>query len=354
MKLTFSKKWLLLWLLPAWCMAVQVKPDAPGTYVVKKGDTLWDISSLYLEQPWQWPELWRNNPTISNPHLIFPGDELRLTVNADGEPELLVSRAKPLIKISPTVERMQKSAEPVPVLPWSVIEPYLEHGLVMTEEAYLGLPKLLGDYDGGIRFAEGDLVLGQNDAGLDDMIVLRKQNVLYDMDDNPLGVQVRHVADASLVPTEEVSMHLVRVKASNFEATQGDRLASADTLPLGEEIRLTPAGQQRGFVIGNLREHNMMGKLDVVALDLGEYQNMQPGTVMGIYQPGPSISARDKPEYVAGTTWFSKALGEEEALTAPPMKIGELVVFKVFDKTSYALITKASKMVTRGAIVAHP
>ena len=47
--------------------------SAPDTYVVQQGDTLWDISALFLDEPWRWPELWSVNPDVRDPNLIYPG-----------------------------------------------------------------------------------------------------------------------------------------------------------------------------------------------------------------------------------------------------------------------------------------
>ena len=55
----------------------------PEVYVVKRGDTLWDISDHYFENPWQWPKLWSYNPDIRNPNWIYPGDQLRLSRGGD-------------------------------------------------------------------------------------------------------------------------------------------------------------------------------------------------------------------------------------------------------------------------------
>ena len=69
---------------------LQLNEGAPETYIVEEGDTLWDISSLFLEQPWLWPQLWRLNPEINNPHLFYPGDVLKLVYDEKGEPQLVV------------------------------------------------------------------------------------------------------------------------------------------------------------------------------------------------------------------------------------------------------------------------
>ncbi len=79
------KRWILALLVAGlantWVFAgdiLRIREDAPTTYVVQKGDTLWDISALFLEDPWLWPELWYFNPQVDNPHLIYPGDLLKL------------------------------------------------------------------------------------------------------------------------------------------------------------------------------------------------------------------------------------------------------------------------------------
>ncbi len=85
---------------------LNIKPDAPQTYVVVKGDTLWDISALYLDSPWLWPRLWQINPDIDNPHLIYPGDKLSL-VWKNGQPMLSL---KPVVTLSPKARITEKKS----------------------------------------------------------------------------------------------------------------------------------------------------------------------------------------------------------------------------------------------------
>ena len=70
---------------------LKLKADAPTLYQVKAGDTLWDIAGLYLQHPWLWPNLWKLNPQVNDPHLIYPGDELHLQFDADGQPILTLN-----------------------------------------------------------------------------------------------------------------------------------------------------------------------------------------------------------------------------------------------------------------------
>src|SRR6187397_465105 len=69
-----------------------LNPRHPDSYVVQKGDTLWDIASMFLRDPWYWPEIWQINPQVENPHLIFPGDVLSLAVGAGGEAHVFISQ----------------------------------------------------------------------------------------------------------------------------------------------------------------------------------------------------------------------------------------------------------------------
>src|SRR5512145_1324791 len=99
-------------------MSVPLVPDAPDTYVVKKGDTLWDISAVFLRDPWYWPEIWYVNPEIANPHLIYPGDVLRLTY-VDGKPRVTLEQAG-TVRLSPEV-RSQPLKDAIRAIPYDLL-----------------------------------------------------------------------------------------------------------------------------------------------------------------------------------------------------------------------------------------
>jgi hypothetical protein len=52
----------------------------PGIHVVRRGDTLWGICDQYFQNPYQWPRIWSFNPQLQNPHWIYPGDQIRLSL----------------------------------------------------------------------------------------------------------------------------------------------------------------------------------------------------------------------------------------------------------------------------------
>ena len=126
---------LLLYIVSAGLMlaqAVELNPDHPNSYEVVKGDTLWDISSKFLSDPWSWPEIWHVNPAIENPHLIYPGDIIRLGF-VDGKPVLSLERGRPTIKLSPN-KRATPINQAIPTIAVGAIEPFLIRPRVLTQE----------------------------------------------------------------------------------------------------------------------------------------------------------------------------------------------------------------------------
>ena len=115
-----------------WADELTLNKSAPKSYIVKKGHTLWDISGVFLTQPWLWPKLWRLNPEVSNPHLIYPGEELRLVFDENGEPMLV--KGKPKLKWSPKIRKQLKDQNPISTLPLHLISPYIKYDSIATED----------------------------------------------------------------------------------------------------------------------------------------------------------------------------------------------------------------------------
>jgi hypothetical protein len=348
---------ILLVLMPVYCIAdnILVKDTAPEVYIVKKGDTLWDISNMYLDKSWLWPQLWRTNIHITNPHLIYPGDELRLVKNEKGETILEVVREslKPEIKLSPEGEKSLKTPEAIPALPWSVIKPYIENEMIMSKQAYTRYPYILGDQEGAVRYATDNLVLGKaSRRSKENLNIVRKQNELYDMDGNFIGLQIRHLAKAKLVDADLGKQKLIKILEAKLEVKRGDKIIPAVTNE-PDEIQLSAAEEQTGFIIDDLEQHNLLGKYNVVVLDIGANQ-VSAGMIMGIYSQGPRIIDGEQPKYEGETDMIRSAFNQGDEISQPALKVGEVVVFKAFDTASYALITKSAKVIKRGMIVAKP
>ncbi|BDY02983.1 LysM domain-containing protein [Ferrimonas sp. YFM] len=141
MRRTFLMLFLIL-AIPGWADGLSLRPGAPKIYTVKQGDTLWDISGLYLDDPWLWPRLWQVNPAIANPHLIYPGDRLLLTL-VNGVPVLRRQRGR-------------DSSLPLPTLDRALIGPLLDHVAVLSPEALKQAPVVESGSRNSLRFVAGD------------------------------------------------------------------------------------------------------------------------------------------------------------------------------------------------------
>ncbi len=334
---------------------LNIKDSAPQVYVVKKGDTLWDISNMYLSKPWLWPELWRTNVHISNPHLIYPGDELRLTKNNQGDIvlDLVRDEAKVRMKLSPEGQKKIKQAQAIPALPWSVISPYITNEMIMSADSYEKNPYVLGNHEGAVRYETDNLVLGKSiDKPKGDYQIIRAQNELYDMQGKLIGLQVRHLAKAQPIKSELKKENLLKINQAVLEIKRGDRIIPYKNLNIGD-ITLQAAEQQNGYIIGDLEQHNLLGKYNVVILDIGS-DHLDAGTVMGIYSQGPNIIDGYTPKYAGESNAIRSAFNRGDEIEQPAIKVGEVLVFKTFENASYALITESAKVIKRGMIVAKP
>ena len=343
----------LLIAFPGW--ALEIKSSAPEEYVVKKGDTLWSIAGMYLDKPWNWPLLWQKNAQIKNPHLIYPGDRIVLTRDERGQPLLQLQRnAKKQITLSPKALRQLKNAEPIPTLPWSVIENHIENDLMMDKETYEAQPYLLGDHDGAVRFAHTDVILGKK-GGFDteEFHIVRLHGEVTDKNGKSLGYLVKSIAEARRVSTEMENEILVKISKANLEIKPGDRLIPKVTEPQDKMMELVAAQAQQGNVIASLQNRALLGKYDTVIIDIGAAQ-LDPGVVLGIYLQGPDIIDQQPLSYDDNSESIQTLFSESSRVKQPALKVGELVVFKTFSNASYGLITASTHVIRTGAIVARP
>ena len=306
-----------------------LRPDYPEEYAVQKGDTLWDIASRFLEDPWRWPEIWYNNPQVENPHLIYPGDILTLTL-IDGKPRLQVQqRARPTVKLSPKV-RAEPLERAIPTLPLDAIQAFLRRPRVVEKGELDDAPYLVANADGRLLTGGGDQVYarGLGEAPEPSYHVVRLGDPYTNPEDpeDILGYEVRDVADARLVRGgDPATLDIVR---SNFEVRIGDRLLSTGGEPPPTDFHpATPEKAVEGRIISVLDGVTQIGQHDVVVLDLGAEQGMERGHVLAVYQTGETI---EDPR-------------TEEQVKLPDERAGTLMVFRTFDRLSYALVMGATR-----------
>ena len=332
------------WLVGA-CMAAaaaasnssDLRSDHPEQYTVVRGDTLWDISARFLQSPWLWPEIWQANPSIQNPHLIYPGDQVRL-VYVQGQPRLVIDR-NGVVKLSPRA-RVEPLAGAIPTLPYNVIAPYLNGNQFVAAGELEAAPYVVGQRDGKILSADGDVAYVKGEAvfGLDRYGVYRKGRSFFDPTTGELlGVEAVEVGHAD-VHSRDVGFTRVSLDQASREIRPGDRLLPRPPEETADFVPSSPPAQARGEILSVIDGVEQVGQYDVVVLNLGREQAIQAGNVMAIYREGQTLA-----DPVTG-----------QPIQLPDERSGLAMVFRVFDRLSYALILEASRAMTLGDSARSP
>ncbi len=365
---------------------VTVKPDHPESYTVVKGDTLWDITGRFLNEPWLWPQVWEANPQIENPHLIYPGDVVSLQYK-DGRPILAVGRGGKdgrYQRLSPSIRSHEKE-NAIPAIPIDAIKQFLSRPLVVSESEMEDWPYVVSSYDEHLVAGSGNkiYVRGMAEDTGERYAIYRKGKPYINplKDENAvLGYEALHVGDAVIQDTGDPASFIVA--RSNREILAGDRLAEESEVDVNSNFTPTmPAQDVSGNVISVIDGVSEIGQYQVVVLDLGTSQGMQVGNVLGIYQSGKMVNdyiatkikekeedakRRELPEgqnsvadEVAhdivnniedGVDWFNDTdlvgyLGrpnsKPEQVQLPEEYAGVLMVFRTFENISYALVMEA-------------
>jgi nucleoid-associated protein YgaU len=326
-----------------------IKPDYPDRYVVVKGDTLWDIASRFLNDPWLWPQVWQINPKIRNPHLIFPGDVIVLYY-VDGKPYLTLEGVAGVVppkeietvKLSPKI-RYESLDKAIDTVPRSAIGPFLYRPRVVTKEEIDNAPYIVSSYEEHLISGTGNRVYARKvtDEGIAQYGVIRPGEVYRDPDTNEvLGYEVIRVAAARIVRTgDPATLTLVNAKR---EVLNGDLLLPSEESELDFTFFPQPPRDAiNGKIISVFDGLSQIGQYNVVVLNRGKRDGLVPGHVLAIYQAGKKVP---DPQGAASTSW----------VTLPDERAGVLMVFRTYEKVSYALVMRATRSIHLYDRVANP
>ena len=325
-------------LLTSWAHAApELRSDHPERYTVVKGDTLWDISARFLNNPWYWPEIWHVYPQVANPHLIYPGDELAL-VYIDGKPRVTKVSSDRVVKLSPKV-RSEPIDTPIPAIPLDAISSFLTDTRIVDVEALNGAPYVLEGEDGRIITGAGDRIYARGEKPADNVGVFRRSKEFRDPETGEfLGLEARSIARGEVI-AENKDVLTLRLKQSNEEVRIGDRLL------VGEERRITtsfvpssPDSDIEAQMISVDGGVSQIGQFDVVAINRGEREGLKPGNVMAVLKSGNLV--RDPVT--------------NETIELPSERAGLMMVFQTYEKMSYGLILQATRPLSVGDKVTNP
>lgn len=346
----------------------ELAPNAPDNYTVKRGDTLWAISRIFLKSPWRWPELWGMNLNdIRNPHLIFPGQQLfldksngraRLTTRPGG----LDGQPGDTIRVSPRTRYETLADNALPTLDANLIEPFLAEPLIVDEQMLLAAPRIVAAQEGRVLLSRGDRAYARGSSPLpddpkaNDYRVFRNATPLFDPDTREvLGFEAQYVGKAQLVRGEgtretkladgktatDIIPATIDIVGSKEEMRTGDRLLPEPPRQLNSYVPRAPQGRVAGTIVsvyGNAVKFAAQNQ--VVVINKGTQDGIESGHVLAIIKDGERLIDKTDP-------------------TRPQMKLpdernGLLMVFRPFEKLSYALVLEITDGVKIGDRVVNP
>jgi len=347
--------WLLLLAGFAQADEIELKPGHPERYIVARGDTLWDIAGKFLARPWQWPEIWRDNRQIANPHWIYPGDELTLTV-VDGKPRLQVGYRPPEgaqagivetpggdVRLSPVI-RVEPLGQAIPTVPLSAIQQFLTEPKVILDASLMDRsPYVVAMADEHVVAGSGDRVYvrGPVDRQTAGYMVFRAGPPYLDAETGEtLGYEALYVASADLQAVDDPST--LRINKSQREVVIGDRI-----LPVEAERVQTryqphpPAKPVWGHVISVVDGVSQIGQWNIVVIDRGTADGIETGSVLEVRQSGAFQRDIISPN-------------PSEIVTLPAEKEGLLMVFRPYERVSFALVMNAVRAIHINDAVTNP
>ena len=327
---------------------IELKPGHPEQYTVQKGDTLWDISGKFLTRPWYWPEIWHINEQIENPHLIYPGDVLRI-IYIDGKPYITRDKyGKRTVRLSPEM-RVEDLDRAIPTIPLDIIDPYLTKNRILNSGEYGKSPYIVGINEGHLSAGADNsvYVMGIDKDTTENFYGIYRKGQSYRNPANKheiLGYEAIYLGEGVL--DRRGSPATVYVQKSKAEILKGhraisinkDKIVDANFLPKASGVKRP--GTIIGVLTGGMQPGvEMVGAMDVVVIDMGEADGAEAGDVFNIYKRGKIVK---------------DPLRVGKSVKLPNENRGNLMVFRTFERLSYALVMDAQTTLRVGDVVKSP
>lgn len=321
----------------------QLKENPPQKYYVKDGDTLWDISQLFLENPWAWPEIWHINNQVTNPHLIYAGDEISL-IYIDDEPKITVTKRDPgirTLKLSPEKRAYQISST-IPTIPLEAVESFLTHTRVVEKHTLKEAPYIIAAEEKRMVIGGGDIMYAMGDWSSVHKAygIYRPGDAYIDpVTQEILGYEARDIGIAKYISDED-EVATFRISRAEQEIRAYDRLLPTETLEVEANFYpKTPKDDIKGQIIRVFSGVKNIGQYDVVVINKGSREGVEKGDVFAIFRKGAIV--RDKE-------------ANDQKVKLPDERSGMLMVFRTHEKVSLALVLNAKSLLSLGDRIARP
>lgn len=353
-----------------YAVAVEMNGSHPDTYVVRKGDTLWDISARFLKKPWLWPEIWQANPQVKNPHLIYPGDILSLAY---------LNRV--------TAQPGPRQEAPINAIPLADVEPFLKNLNIV--DSFKELPYVVGLEEDRLRASAGQLayVVGLQGTQPGQRYMVVRPTVSYSQPKPSTDLEVRgntlpgqgnlwkdyvassdrneflgyelaqvNIGTVTKVGADQGQASTLRLEDSGREVRAGDRLVPVQAQPY--DLQFIPHAPASNPLPGHIRVLAVTdtltsgGPRDVIAISAGAREGIDNGTVFSIWRSGSHVSDRvGRRDSSRIDSSFHDGVGR---VALPEEYAAHAMVFRTFDKVSYALIMEGNKPARVGYELKHP
>lgn len=338
---------------------VKLSPNAPDSYTVVKGDTLWAISGRFLEKPWRWPEIWAlNKKEIEDPHWIYPGDIVYMD-NSGDRPRLRIAKqvgsggnanGKGSLKgqfsdsnssgtLSPMVRSKPLTADAIPTINTGAIDAFLNKPLVVDKQGLDESPRIVATQEGRVYLGRGDLayVRGIKDDSVKEWHIYRQASPLLDPDTRrPIAYEALYVGSARLSKVGDPST--LRIYNTSEEVGVGDRLMAAERARMFNIVPRAPDSAVDARILNVYRGVSQVGRNSVVAINRGTADGVDVGHVLSVKLLGRDVFDRYNKSWVK----------------LPDESVGHMLVFRSFDKIAYGLVMEASQSISVGDTVRNP
>lgn len=339
---------LVLFAASFYTMAAEApfRSDSPDSYVVQKGDTLWDISGRFLQSPWVWPEIWHVNPQIENPHLIFPGDVIRM-IYIDGKPRLTVNRTVHMgpsgdARLEPTI-RIMPIDEAISAISLDKISSFLSRSRIVMPEDVESVPYILAGPERRIIVGVGDKAYarGEFDRSMRNYGAYREEQTFIDEDTKEvlgiyaLGIGAVRVTKFGVdggVTTVRVTRSEEELRAMDILLPTQERAVDSIFYPSAPDLPI------EGKILAVEGGVTQIGKMDIVIINKGERDQIQPGNVLAVYRDGEEV----------------KDENARELVKLPDERGGLVMVYRVFEKLSFGIVMEAYMPLAVGDKLSNP